>query len=92
MRLVILSAVGKPLNVMCFENGSDNLFPNPLIGSQCGLLRTYKAALAGGSSGHRESLKRNHLHLGDERAFHYSKEAFKQVLGCESFHVKSITY
>lgn len=44
MRLVIQSAVGKPVNVMCFENGSDNLFPNPLIGSQCSLLRTHKAA------------------------------------------------
>lgn len=36
-RVVIQSAVGKPVNVMCFENGSDNLYPNPLIGSQCGL-------------------------------------------------------
>lgn len=34
--MVIQSAVGKPVNVMCFENGSDNLYPNPLIGSQCG--------------------------------------------------------
>ena len=29
---------------MCFENGSDNLYPNPLIGSQYGLQWTYKAA------------------------------------------------
>lgn len=36
-RVVIQSAVGKPVNVMCFENGSDNLYPNPLIGSQCSL-------------------------------------------------------
>lgn len=37
-------AVGKPVNVVCFENGSDNLYPNPLIGSQCGLLRAHKAS------------------------------------------------
>lgn len=36
--------VGKPVNVMYFENGSDNLYPNPLIGSQYGLQWTYKAA------------------------------------------------
>lgn len=29
--------VGKPVNVMYFENGPDNLYPNPLIGSQYGL-------------------------------------------------------
>lgn len=48
--------------------------------------------LAGGKSGRRKALKGDHLHLGDERAFHYSEEAFKQVLGCESSHVKSTTY
>ncbi len=36
-RAVIQSAVGKPVNVRCFENGSDNLYPNPLTGSQYGL-------------------------------------------------------
>lgn len=43
MRRAIQSAVGKPVNVMCFENSSDNLSPNPLIGSQCSLLRAHKA-------------------------------------------------
>lgn len=89
---MIQSAVGKPVNVMCFENGSDNLYPNPLIGSQCGLQWTYKAAGWRELGTEGEALKGDHLHLGDERAFHYSEEAFKQVLGCESSHVKSTTY
>lgn len=42
--------------------------------------------------GQKEALKGDHLHLGAKCAFHYSEEAFKQVLGCESSHVKSTTY
>lgn len=48
--------------------------------------------LVGRNPGQKEALKGDHLHLGAECAFHYSEEAFKQVLGCESSHVKSTTY
>lgn len=48
--------------------------------------------LTGRKLGQKEALEGNHLHLGAECAFHYSEEAFKQVLGCESSRVKSTTY
>lgn len=48
--------------------------------------------LTGRNSGQKEALKGYHLHLGAECAFHYFEGAFKQVLGCESSHVKSTTY
>lgn len=48
--------------------------------------------LTGRNSGQKGAFKGYHLHLGSECAFHDYKEAFKQVLGSESSHVKSTTY
>lgn len=89
--VVIRSAVGKLVNVICFENSPDNLYPNPLIGSQCGPSEHTKRP-TGRNSGHKGVLKGERLHLGTERAFHFLQQAFRRVLGCESSHVKSTTY
>lgn len=67
---------------------SDKLYPNPLIGSQyCMLSQTYKSC-----SGVERSSQWGPSPPGPRVRFSLLEDTFREVLGCESSHVKSSAY